>query len=90
VVTLTATPNGTSTFTGWNGGGCSGTGTCVVTMNSATAVTATFGALPSFNLSVTLAGNGLGTVTSSPAGITCPGTCSSLFLSGTVVTLQPA
>ena len=48
---------------------------------------ATFGTLPSFNLSVTLAGNGLGTVTSAPAGISCPGTCSSLFLSGTVVTL---
>ena len=41
VVTLTATPSGGSTFTGW-GGGCSGTGACVVTMNAATSVMATF------------------------------------------------
>ena len=42
VVTLTATPNAGSTFTGWSGGGCVGTGTCVVTVNAATAVTAQF------------------------------------------------
>jgi hypothetical protein len=41
-VTLTAIPASGSTFAGWNGGGCSGTGTCVVTVNSATGVTATF------------------------------------------------
>jgi hypothetical protein len=45
-VTLTATPDATSTFAGWTGGGCSGTGTCVVTMSSATSVTATFDAKP--------------------------------------------
>jgi sugar lactone lactonase YvrE len=42
VVTLTAFPADGSTFTGWTGGGCSGTGTCVVTVTAATAVTATF------------------------------------------------
>ncbi len=41
-VTLTATPTGGSMFAGWSGGGCSGTGTCVVTVNAATTVTATF------------------------------------------------
>jgi hypothetical protein len=41
-VTLTATPASGSTFGGWSGGGCSGTSTCSVTMNSATGVTATF------------------------------------------------
>ncbi len=41
-VTLTAVPAGGSVFSGWSGGGCSGTGTCVVTMNSAQTVTATF------------------------------------------------
>ena len=39
-VTLTASGTG---FTGWSGGGCSGTGTCVVTLNANTTVTATFG-----------------------------------------------
>jgi hypothetical protein len=41
-VTLTATPADGSTFAGWSGGGCSGTGQCTVTMNAAAAVTATF------------------------------------------------
>lgn len=42
VVNLTATPAGGSTFSGWSGGGCSGTGVCAVTMSSAQNVTATF------------------------------------------------
>jgi hypothetical protein len=41
-VTLTATPDVSSTFTGWSGSGCSGTGTCQVTMSAAHSVTATF------------------------------------------------
>ncbi|MEK7761143.1 MAG: kelch repeat-containing protein [Nitrospirota bacterium] len=43
LVTLTATGTG---FTGWSGGGCTGTGTCVVTLNSSITVTATFVAPP--------------------------------------------
>jgi hypothetical protein len=43
VVTLTATPSAGSTFAGWWGEGCSGIGTCQVTMTSARNVTATFG-----------------------------------------------
>ena len=46
VVTLTATPISPSTFRGWSGAGCSGTGTCIVTMSSAQSVTATFNSLP--------------------------------------------
>ena len=42
LVTLTATPDANSTFTGWSGEGCSGTGTCIVTMARASSVTATF------------------------------------------------
>jgi hypothetical protein len=42
MVTLTATPSAGSTFVGWSGAGCTGTGTCAVTMNAATTVTATF------------------------------------------------
>jgi hypothetical protein len=41
-VTLAASAAAGSTFTGWSGGGCSGTGTCTVTMNAPTSVTATF------------------------------------------------
>ena len=42
-------------------------------------------------LAVSLSGKGSGTVTSSPAGISCPsGACSSAFVSGTAVTLSAA
>jgi uncharacterized repeat protein (TIGR02543 family) len=40
-VTLTATPDSSSTFTGWTGA-CSGTGTCTVTMDASKSVTANF------------------------------------------------
>jgi hypothetical protein len=63
--TLTATAASGSVFTGWSGGGCSGTGTCVVTLTAATTVTANF-ALPSFTAalsSTTLTVAAGGTVT---------------------------
>lgn len=41
-VTLTATPAAGSLFGRWSGGGCSGTGTCTVTLDADTTVTATF------------------------------------------------
>lgn len=44
VVTLTATADAGSTFTNWTGGGCSGTGNCVITMNADAQVTAVFAA----------------------------------------------
>ncbi|NOJ94463.1 kelch-like protein, partial [Corallococcus coralloides] len=45
-VTLTATAAAGSTFTGWSGAGCGGTGDCLVTMTAAASVTASF-SLPS-------------------------------------------
>ena len=48
-LTLTATPTAGSIFTGWTGGGCSGTGTCSPT--SAATVTATFKLLPTLTIS---------------------------------------
>jgi hypothetical protein len=46
VVTLSATPDPSSTFSGWSGGGCSGTGACSMTISADTAVTATFDKKP--------------------------------------------
>ena len=42
-VTLTATAGIGSTFQGWTGGGCSGTGSCTITLGANTTVTARFG-----------------------------------------------
>src|SRR5690606_24983838 len=73
-------------FAGWTGSGCTGTGTCTVAMTAARAVTATF-TLDTYALTVTPAGTGAGTVTSSPAGISCGADCSELYNHGTMVTL---
>ena len=40
--TLTATAATGSTFTGWSGGVCTGTGSCIVTLDKSKTVTATF------------------------------------------------
>jgi hypothetical protein len=85
VVTLTAAPSGTSTFTGWSGA-CSGTGTCIVTMSASNSVTANFNVVQ-YSLGVSKTGTGGGTVSSSPSGIACGNTCSASYTSGTVVTL---
>lgn len=91
-VTLTAAPASGSVFAGWSGGGCSGTGTCTVTMSAAQSVTATFNTAPAstFNLTVNKSGTGSGTITSNPSGINCGTTCSAPFNAGTVVTLSAA
>jgi len=86
LVTVTATPAGDSVFTGWSGGGCSGTGPCTVTVAGATTVSAAFG-LPTFTLSVTRSGTGSGTVTSEPSGIGCPVTCAAAYAPGAPVRL---
>ena len=91
-VTLTATPAPGSVFTGWSGGGCSGTGPCVTTIQTSTTVTAVFdvaGGGQRFVLTVnkTLGGLGNGTVTSDPAGIDCGSTCVNSFPAGTSITL---
>ena len=85
VVTLTAVAASGSRFAGWSGGGCTGTGTCVTTMDASKTVTATFIAI--YDLTVTKIGSGAGTVTSSPAGINCGGDCSEIYDLNTVVTL---
>jgi PASTA domain/Divergent InlB B-repeat domain len=84
-VTLTGTPSVGSSFSGWSGA-CSGTGTCTVSLTQARSVTATF-ALRTETLSVSKSGSGFGTVSSSPAGVSCGSTCSHAFNYGTSVTL---
>jgi hypothetical protein len=99
-VTLTANPASCgeyctvpTTFK-WSGGGCSGKGTCTVTMNEAKTVTATFFPEPSGPtnrraLTVTKSGTGAGAVKSKPKGISCGNTCisadASLYKETTVV-----
>ena len=91
-VTLTTTPSSGSVFAGWSGA-CSGTGNCVVTMDSDKSVTATFNA--EYQLTITSSPPAGGTVTTSPmgdqSGITCPSVvgvvCAGYYSSGTLVTL---
>jgi len=83
-VTLTATPDSASVFTGWSGD-CSGTGSCQVAMADARSVTATF-ALKT-RLAVSKPGFGSGQVSSSPSGISCGASCQAAFSPGTVVSL---
>lgn len=86
VVTLSETPGADSVFAGWSGGGCSGTGTCSVTMSGDQAVTAIFSPAPHL-LTVQVSGSGSGSVSSSPAGIDCGSTCTHVFDQGTPITL---
>jgi hypothetical protein len=86
VVTLSASPRYGSVFTGWNGGGCSGTSTCTVTMDQAKTVQANFTA--GFVLSVAKdQAYGSGKVTSSPAAIDCGFQCTGLLPRNATVTL---
>ncbi len=87
IVTLTATQDAGSTFAGWSGGGCSGTGSCSITINNDQTITATFNQQPQYSLTVIKSGTGSGTVTSSPAGINCGSGCSESYDPGTIVTL---
>ncbi|MRR55359.1 MAG: hypothetical protein EG822_12770 [Deltaproteobacteria bacterium] len=67
VVTLSAAPASGSTFAGWSGGGCSGIGTCSVTMNASTSVTATFNSsVANFDITATAKGSGTITAVNNP------------------------
>lgn len=91
LVTLTASADDGSIFTGWSGSGCSGTGDCTVTMVVEKSVTATFDLVPPehYGLVVSLSGGGDGTVTGS--GIDCfngsGADCTETFIEGAIVSL---
>ena len=87
-VTLTATPGSGATFSQW-GGACSGTSPlCMVTLDNAQSVSATFMSTPPPPVTLSVSLTGKGTVTSSPGSINCPSnSCSADFDNDTLVTL---
>ncbi len=88
-VTFTASAAVGSVFTGWSGGGCSGTAPCAIPLAGADEViVANFAPAPAVSLSIATTGNG--TVASAPSGISCGSTCTASFASGTTVTLTAA
>jgi Divergent InlB B-repeat domain/Carboxypeptidase regulatory-like domain/Bacterial Ig domain/Phosphodiester glycosidase/Glucodextranase, domain B/Bacterial Ig-like domain (group 2) len=85
-INLTAVPDAGWRFAGW-GAACTGTTTCAVNMDSAKTVTATFTAIPNFELNIVKNGTGLGSVSSDLSGLDCGSTCSKSVPEGTIVTL---
>jgi len=85
-VTLTANAASGSVFAGWVGCDAVFGPTCSVNMTAGRSVTATFNR-ERFTLTVNKTGLGDGTVTSSPSGIDCGGTCTATFVANTTVTL---
>jgi hypothetical protein len=86
VVTLTVSPDSHSTFTGWTGCDEEPSPTeCKLTLGVDREVKANF---VSHKLTVAKQGPGTGTITSSPAGISCGATCASGFPEGAEVTLS--
>ncbi len=81
-VTLTPTPAAGHTFAGWAGDCNEGT----VVLNANKQCSALFTIIPTNTLTVTLSGNGKGTVTKTPEGLHCGVECMSYAI-GTTVTL---
>ncbi len=89
-ITMTATPESDSTFTGWSGAGCSGTETCVFDSDGTdVTVTASF-AVAEYALTVATGGDGIGGVSSLDDFIDCPTNCTKIYSHGTAVTLEAA
>jgi hypothetical protein len=89
ILTLTASPAASSSFGGWTGAGCSGTGTCTFTVTNDVTLGANF-QWNFYPLTVSKTGPGFGTVTSSPSGINCGSACSTQIRHGQFVTLTAA
>ena len=89
VVTLSATPGASQTFSGWSGDCTGSASSCVVTMDQVRSVIATFAPVAGqTNYTLTVSVSGTGTVASQPAGISCASaSCSSAFSANTLVAL---
>lgn len=86
-VTLSASADPGSTFTGWQGA-CTGAGAvCTILVNAATDVTAVF-TLNQYQVTAAKAGNGLGQLTSIPAGLACGSDCTEFYAYGALVTIN--
>ena len=87
-VHLVAVPQAGFRFDGWQGD-CAGAGACDLNMSADRSVAASFAPIPPalIHVRVSLTGEGQGQVTSSPAGINCPGRCEMEVPAGTNVTL---
>jgi hypothetical protein len=57
MVTLTAAASAGSTFAGWSGGNCTGTGSCVGTVSSSVTITANFNASSSLTCTTVTTAN---------------------------------
>ena len=86
VVALTAAPDASSLFSGWAGDGDCADGS--LTMSTSRTCVATFDPIPDVTLTVTKAGSGQGTLSSTPPGIACGQSCSATFTDGTTVALS--
>jgi hypothetical protein len=89
-VVLTADAGSDSTFAGWSGAGCAGTGSCIISISAATDVVATFNEIPPppvDTLRVQLQGSGTGSVHDTNFNISCPSTCSGTYSPGDEVVL---
>ena len=86
-VELTATAGSGSEFTGWTGSGCSGTGTCEVTMCAAKSVEANFDLIPRTLTINPNPGTGTGSV-ECKFGVGSFGACTSPQPNGTAVEVK--
>lgn len=92
-VEFTATADPGSVFSGWHGA-CTGIGTCTVRVTGTTNLIATFSTTDTtYRLTVNRAGDGFGSIGSTPAGINCGNLdgdtdCTEDYRAGTSVTLN--
>jgi cysteine-rich repeat protein len=87
VVTLKAVAARGSAFLGWSND-CAGLGDCEVTMEDDRAVTATFGALAAYTLTVSANLPTQGAVTSVFPGINCGTDCAEILFAGETISLK--
>jgi len=88
-VHLDALPDARASFKGF-GSACSGSGSCDLTAQQDTLVSAAFEKAAPLSRRLEVVLSGTGAVRSDPAGIDCPGRCAAQFDEGTVVRITAA